>query len=185
GPGAARRAIASDGIDALMTGVEPCFAPIEQIVEPDIPLHPSADLYALAGVARYWIRGELPASAFGAPGTARREKLPETVQRLRLTWPHLHYSASLLDALDSALSIYPAERPQSVAQMRARLDTAPSTAGRPVSAARTAATELNEVAPSSPAPASQPAAPAGVTQDLDAMAFASDPVPTTTFEVAP
>jgi serine/threonine protein kinase len=178
GPGAAGRAIASDGIDALMTGVEPCFAPIEQIVEPDIPLHPSADLYALAGVARYWICGELPAPAFGAPGTARREKLPETVQRLRLTWPHLHYSASLLDALDSALSIYPAERPQSVAQMRARLDTAPSsTAGRPVSAASTAAAELDGAAPSSPAPASQPAAQAGVTQDLGAMSFASDPVP--------
>src|SRR4030095_527327 len=159
GPGAAGRAIASDGIDALMTGVEPCFAPIEQIVEPDIPLPPSADLYALAGVARYWICGELPASVFGAPSTARREKLPDTVQRLRLTWPHLHYSASLLDALDRAVAIYPAERPQSVAQMRARLDLTPWTAGRPVSAAWTRAAELNEAAPSSPAPAS-PSSPA-------------------------
>ena len=50
-PGAASRAIASDQIDALMTSVEPCFAPIEQIVDPDIPLQPSVDLYALAGVA--------------------------------------------------------------------------------------------------------------------------------------
>ena len=185
GPGAAGRAIASDRIDALMTSVEPCFAPIEQIVEPDIPLHPSVDLYALAGVARYWMSGELPAPAFGAPSTARREKLADTVQRLCLTWPHLHYSASLLDALDSALSIYPAERPQSVAQMRARLDTAPSTAGGPVSAAWTAAPVLNEAAPSSPAPAPQPAAPARVAQDLDAvMAFAPDPDPLATSDVA-
>ena len=68
GPGAAGRAIAGDRIDALMTSVEPCFAPIEQIVESaDIPLHPSVDLYALAGVARYWMSGQLPAPAFGAP----------------------------------------------------------------------------------------------------------------------
>ncbi len=119
-PVSAERAIASDEIDALMTSGEPCFAPIEQIVEADIPLHPSIDLYALAGVARYWMSGQLPAPAFGAPSSARRETLADTVQRLRLTWPRLHYSASLLAALDSALSIYPAERPQSVAQMRAR-----------------------------------------------------------------
>ncbi len=60
GPGAAGRAIASDRIDALTTSAEPCFAPIEQIVEADIPLRPSVDLYALAGVARYWISGQLP-----------------------------------------------------------------------------------------------------------------------------
>ena len=106
--------------------------------------------------------GQLPAPAFGAPSTARRETLADTVQRLCLTWPRLHYSASLLDALDSALSIYPAERPQSVAQMRARLDTAPPAAGGPVSAAWTAAPVLNDAVPSSPAPASQPAPPARV-----------------------
>ena len=132
GPGAAGRAIAGDRIDVLMTSAEPCFAPIEQMVESaDIPLRPSVDLYALAGVARYWISGELPAPVFGAPDSPRREKLEDTVQRLRLTWPRLHYSAALLDALDSALSIYPAERPQSVAQMRARLGTAPAAAGGP------------------------------------------------------
>src|SRR5438552_6421476 len=130
GPGAAGRAIASDRIDALITNLEPSFAPIEQIVEAaEVPLPPSVDLYALAGVARYWISGQLPAPAFGAPGTARRERFADTVQRLRLTWPRLHYSASLLNALESALSIYPAERPQSVAQMRARLRTVPPAAG--------------------------------------------------------
>ncbi|HEV2041578.1 MAG TPA: hypothetical protein VGT81_16335, partial [Casimicrobiaceae bacterium] len=186
GPGAAGRAIASDRIDALMTNVEPCFAPIEQIVESaDIPLHPSVDLYALAGVARYWMSGQLPAPVFGAPGTPRRERLADTVQRLCLTWPRLHYSASLLDALDSALSIYPAERPQGVAQMRARLDTAPPAAGGPVSAAWTAAPVLNDAVPSSPAPAPQPAPPARVAQDLDAvMAFAPDPDPLATSGVA-
>src|SRR4030095_11471591 len=171
GPGAAGRAIATDRIDALMTSVEPCFAPIEQIVEPDTPLHPSVDLYALAGVARYWMSGQLPAPAFHAPSNARRETLADTVQRLRLNWPRLHYSASLLDALDSALSIYPAERPQSVEQMRARLDTARPAAGVFVDPAWTVAPVLSDAAPSSPPPAPEPAPP----QALDpAIAFAPD-----------
>ena len=144
GPGAAGRAIAGDRIDGLMTSAEPCFAPIEQMVESaDIPLRPSVDLYALGGVARYWISGQLPGPAFGTPDSPRREKLEDTVQRLRLTWPQLHYSAALLDALDSALSIYPAERPQSVAQMRARLGTAPA-AGGPVRVASTAVPALSD-----------------------------------------
>ena len=186
GPGAAGRAIAGDGIDALMTGAGPCFAPIEQMVESaDIPLRPSVDLYALAGVARYWISGQLPAPAFGAPDSPRREKFADTVQRLRLTWPQLHYSAALLDALDSALSIYPAERPQSVAQMRARLGTAPATAGGAVIAERTADPALVDAVPSSPAPALQPATPAPVAQDLDApVAFSTDPDPLATSGLA-
>jgi serine/threonine protein kinase len=176
GPGAAGRAIASDRIDALMTSAEPSFAPIEQLVEADTPLPPSVDLYALAGVARYWVSGELPPPAFGGPSAARRETLADTVQRLRLTWPRLHYSASLLDALDSALSIYPAGRPQSVAQMRARLGTAPPAARAPVSPARTAAPVPNDARPSSPAPAPQPAPRARVAQNRDA-AMACAPVP--------
>lgn len=169
GPGAAGRAIAGDRIDVLMTSAEPCFAPIEQMVESaDIPLRPSVDLYALAGVARYWISGQLPAPAFGAPDSPRREKLEDTVQRLRLTWPRLHYSAALLDALDSALSIYPAERPQSVAQMRARIGTAPAAEAGPAAATPSdpvpvspatppSQPALNDAVPLSPAPAPQPA----------------------------
>jgi non-specific serine/threonine protein kinase len=186
GPGAAGRAIAGDGIDALMTGAGPCFAPIEQMVESaDIPLRPSVDLYALAGVARYWISGQLPAPAFGAPDSPRREKLEDTVQRLRLTWPQLRYSAALLDALDSALSIYPAERPQSVAQMRARLGTAPAAAGDSAIAAPTAPSALNDAIPSSPAPAPQPAPPDRVTDDFDVvMSVVPDPDPLATSGLA-
>ncbi|HEY2865057.1 MAG TPA: hypothetical protein VGK37_15655 [Casimicrobiaceae bacterium] len=183
GPGAAGRAIAGDRIDALMTGGEPSYAPIEQMVESaDLPLRASGDLYALANVARYWISGDLPAPVFGAPRTPRRERLADTVQRLRLTWPRLQYSAALLDALDSALSIYPAERPQSVAQMRARLGTTPAAAGGPMGAARTAVPALNDAVandavpndavpndavPSAPATALEPAPPDRVTQDFD------------------
>jgi non-specific serine/threonine protein kinase len=155
-PGAAGRAIASDRIDALITSQEPSFAPVEQILElADTPLHPSVDLYALAGVARYWISGQLPGPAFGTRDTSR-EPLAQTIQRLRLTWPQLHYSASLLDALESALSIYPAERPQSVAQMRARLDPGHPVGGNPISPS-TAAFALNDAVPLSPAPAARAA----------------------------
>jgi serine/threonine protein kinase len=175
-PGAADRAIAGDRIDALITSSEPSFAPIEQIVESaDVPLPLSVDLYALAGVARYWITGQLPAPACGAPGTARRERLADTARRLSLTWPRLHYSESLLNALESALSIYPAERPQSVAEMRARLDAARPPAAGPVSGARTPAPTLHDGVPSSPA------APTRAAQDVDAaVAFAPGPGPIAT-----
>ena len=209
GPGAAGRAIAGDRIDTLMTSEEPCFAPIEQMVESaDIALRPSVDLYALAGVARYWISGQLPAPAFGAPDSPRRERLADTVQRLRLTWPRLRYSAALLDALDGALSIYPAERPQDVAQMRARLGIAPATAGGRVNATSTSASALsdrvppspatvaesalNDVVPASPEPLSQPAptvpqttSPDRVTQDLGVVtSSAPDPAPLATSGLA-
>ncbi len=179
-PGAAGRAIADDRIDALITTPEPSFAPVEQIVEPmDTPLHPSVDLYALAGVARYWISGQLPEPVFAPHDTAHREPFAEMAQRLCLTWPRLHYSASLVGALETALSIYPAERPQSVAQMRARLGTAPPVAGDVVgpSIADPASNDAVPSSPEPPAPATQePPAPA--TQDLDAvMAVAPGPDP--------
>ena len=183
GPGAAGRTIVSDPIDALKTSGEPCFAPIEQLVEADTPLQPSFDLYALAGVARYWMSGELPAPAFGTSSTAQHETVADMVQRLRLTWPQLHYSASLLDALDNALSIYPAQRPQSVAQMRARLGTAPPAAIGPVSAESLAAPVPDDEVPDSPEAVPEPAPEepppsALAAEELDAVtAFAPEPEP--------
>ena len=87
------------------------------------------------------------------------------MQNLRLTWPQLQYSAALLDALDSALSIYPAERPQSVAEMRARLDAAAPVASRYIIAAEHPSPVLeNEAASESAATHSEP--PLYVEQDL-------------------
>jgi serine/threonine protein kinase len=179
-PGAAGRVIASDRIDALMTSEEPSFAPVEQMIESaDTPLPPSVDLYALAGVARYWISGQLPEPAFGRHETGRRESLGDTVRRLCLTWPRLHYSASLLDALESALSIYPAERPQSVAEMRARLDIAPPVAGGALSPPSTTAPVSNDSVPS-PLPT-----PSREVQEPDAAAaLAADSGPSATAGVA-
>ena len=100
GPSAAARAIADDGANASVAEAESGFAPIEQIVEPDVEPPYSADLYALAGVARYWMSGQLPAPALRGADAARPESVASITQRLAATWPHLHYGASLLDALD-------------------------------------------------------------------------------------
>jgi serine/threonine protein kinase len=175
GPGASGRAIADDGIEAVMASTRPCFAPIEQIVEAGARLDPTVDLYALAGVARYWMSGELPPPIFGAPGAARRETVARTVQRLQLAWPRSCYSASLIDALDNALSIYPAQRPRSVAEMRARLDAAPAVAGRSVSPGPITEGGFEHAAPSSPA-SSQPAPATHTLQDRDVVSpSAPDP----------
>jgi serine/threonine protein kinase len=180
GPGGAGRAIARDGIDPLLTSAEPCFAPIEQIVEADRPLRPSVDLYALAGVARYWMSGQLPLPALGAPGTARRETLAETIQRLRLSWPGLPYSASLLDALDRALSIYPAERPQSAAEMRVLLEAGPAGEESAASVPSTVGAVLHDALASAPAQTPEPA-PAAVPPEVEpALASLPDPDAATT-----
>jgi non-specific serine/threonine protein kinase len=77
------------------------------------------------------------------------------------------------------LSIYPAERPQSVAEMRARLDIAPPVAGGLVTPRWTAASDLND-SPPSPLPT-----PAHEAQDHDAAAaFAADSGPLATAGVA-
>ncbi len=155
GPGGATgRGSAAERIALLMTSEAPCFAPIEQIApSADMPLGPSADLYALAGVLRYCITGELPPPALGLPGVAHREPLRDVAQRLRKRWPHLQYSAALLDTLEAARSARPDARPQSVAQFRAWLD-----AGPPGSQA-TPGPVAGKALPAAPGPGHDPAPP--------------------------
>lgn len=122
GPNKAAQALASDRVAALMTSVEPSFAPIEQVAPTaDLPLGPTADYYALAGVLRYCLSGQLPPAAFG--GQPPRESMRDLARRIRQSWPRLQYGDALLDTLEAALSHRPQERPQSVAQFRAWLNT--------------------------------------------------------------
>jgi serine/threonine protein kinase len=172
-PGSAGRVLAGDPIVALMSSTAPCFAPIEQLVESaDMPLGPSVDLYALAGVVRYWITGQLPPPAFSAPGTARHETFWDVVQRLGSQWPQLNYHPALLDALDGAASIYPARRPQSVAEMRLRMEAVPAPRGRlqeravppaPTAAVRTAASPGLVTPPTTAVPQGTRASPTETT----------------------
>jgi serine/threonine protein kinase len=122
---AARRAIVGDEARALMTLLAPSFAPLEQTAPaPDRPQGPWTDLYALCGVVKYCISGELPppASLHRKPA---REPMAQLVQRLLEQFPHMHYSASFLAAIDAGLAPRLENRPQSVAGLRHLLDKHP------------------------------------------------------------
>lgn len=126
GPNKALQAVAGERIAALVTSMEPSFAPIEQIAPTaDLPLGLTADYYALAGVIRYCISGQLPPPALGGAGLPPRESMRELARRVRYAWPKLHYGEALLDTLEAALSHLPQQRPQSIAQFRAWLNTGP------------------------------------------------------------
>lgn len=132
GPNRALAAIASDRVVSLITTVEPSFAPIEQIAPTaDVPLGPTADYFALAGVIRYCISGQLPPSALAGAGVPPRESMRDLARRVRQSWPRLHYGEALLDTLEAALSQRPADRPQSVAQFRAWLNVGPEGVSAP------------------------------------------------------
>jgi hypothetical protein len=172
GPGKAAQAIASERVASLMTSVEPSFAPVEQLAPTaDLPLGPTADYYALAGVMRYCISGQLPPPALAGDGVPR-ESMRDLARRVRQSWPRLHYGEVLLDTLEAALSHRPEDRPQSVAQFRAWLNTGPENAGpqrvapppRPTAAAPPITIDPIDMlgaAPATPPPAasSRPGAP--------------------------
>lgn len=152
GPGKAALAIASERVASLMTSVEPSFAPVEQVAPTaDLPLGPTADYYALAGVIRYCISGQLPPPALAGDGLPR-ESMRDLARRVRQSWPKLHYGEALLDTLEAALSHRPLDRPQSGAQFRAWLNTGPE---RPASAHAGA----EQPAPQRRAPVRAPASP--------------------------
>jgi len=116
GPAAAHRALAGDSAQAA---IDHGFAPVEQTApSPAARQGPWTDFYALAQVARYCITGMMP--PLTGPSTV--EPLAVTVQRLFFDLPSVRYSDTLLHTLDAALSPGIAERPQSVAHFRARLD---------------------------------------------------------------
>ena len=119
GPAAAQRALAGD---AAQAAIDPGFAPVEQTApSAAVPQGPWTDFYALAAVARYCITGMMPPLL--QPATV--EPLAATVQRLFFDVPSVHYSDTLLRTLDAALSPGVAERPQSVAHFRERLEGVP------------------------------------------------------------
>jgi hypothetical protein len=118
--GAARRRVAAAAADAdaaCTVIVKPGYSPIEQYGEQTLAAQgPWTDLYALAGVIYHCITGRAP-----APATARA--LDDLQPRLADVAAG-GYSRSLLGAVDAALAVRPAERPQSVAEFRALLAAA-------------------------------------------------------------
>lgn len=124
--GAARN-IVGDSSEQVTAILKPGFAPIEQYAEAtDLRQGPWTDLYALGAVVRNCITNRPP-----IPSTVRAvdDRLPSLaleVRSLAASFPGLSYSPSFLAAVDWALALRPADRPQSVAQFRQALSLAGS-----------------------------------------------------------
>ena len=111
--GAARRVI-GDMTHALTVVLKPGYAPIEQYGDVATMAQGAwTDLYALASVVYFAITGRTPTSSVERLMDDRVEPLA-AVARGR-------YSDELLRAVDAALAVRPADRPQSVAAFRALL----------------------------------------------------------------
>jgi serine/threonine protein kinase len=118
----AARSILGDGSQQLTAILKPGFAPIEQYAEAtDLRQGPWTDLYALGAVVRNCITARPP-----IPSTVRAvgDRLPSLaleVRTLAASFPGLSYSPGFLAAIDWALALRPADRPQSVAEFRQAL----------------------------------------------------------------
>lgn len=112
--GAARRVI-GDRSQTLTAILKPAYAPIEQYAEVSVSRQgPWTDLYALGATLHYLLTGEPP-----PPATART--LHDDLRPLASRGlPGC--SATLCAAVDWMLATRPADRPQSVAALRAVLD---------------------------------------------------------------
>ena len=111
--GAARRVI-TDRTQTLTAILKPGYAPIEQYGEsPALKQGPWTDLYALAGVFHFAITGAAPTPAVTRTITDPLVPLSKSAAG--------RYSPKFLRALDQALAVNPASRPQSVEEFRALL----------------------------------------------------------------
>ena len=139
--GAARHVI-SDMTQALTVILKPGYAPIEQYAEvPDMKQGAWTDLYALAAVVYFAITGKTPAPSVGR---MMSDTMPPLARQAAG-----RYSDAFLRAIDSALAVKPAERPQTVAEFRSQL-------GLPEQAATTLPADLStsSMAPAKTAQAS-------------------------------
>ena len=115
--GAARRVI-GDMTQALTVVLKPGFAPIEQYGDAATMSQGAwTDLYALASVVYFAITGRPPMSAVDRLMDDRLEPLSHRVAG--------RYSRALLATVDTALSVRPQDRPQSVAAFRTMLSATP------------------------------------------------------------
>jgi serine/threonine protein kinase len=116
--GAARRVI-GDMTQALTVILKPGYAPVEQYAEiPGMKQGPWTDVYALAGVAYYALRGRTPPPSVGRLVTDSYEPLSGGILAAR-------YSERFLAAIDHALVVRPEGRTRSVAELKAEIGLAP------------------------------------------------------------
>jgi serine/threonine protein kinase len=111
--GAARREI-GDRVRATTVMLKSGYAPIEQYAhDPDCPVGPWSDVYALAAVLHHAALGESP-----PPSPLR--VMRDTRVPLAARAPE-GMSADFAEAIDVAMAVRPEERPQSATAFRARL----------------------------------------------------------------
>ncbi|WP_341317029.1 protein kinase [Paraburkholderia sp. IMGN_8] len=124
--GAARRVI-GDMTQALTVILKPGYAPIEQYAEvPTLRQGAWSDQYALAAVVYFAIVGKTPPPSVGRMVSDNYQPLGKLAAG--------RYSERFLRAIDRALAVMPADRPQTVQQFAAELgialDGPPQHAGR-------------------------------------------------------
>ena len=139
--GAARHIIVDRTQDVTVI-LKPGYAPIEQYADDSVLRQgPWTDVYALAAVAYFCMAGKAPPAS-----VARTVK--DSLLRLASIVDH-GFSRPFLDAIERALAIAPADRPQTVAEFRALLQ-APvyaDTATQPDDPATAPATDVARSAP--------------------------------------
>jgi len=156
--GAARRVI-GDMTHALTVVLKPGFAPIEQYGESSAMTQGAwTDLYALASVVYTAVTGHAPVSSVERLMDDRLRPLSEVAAG--------RYSEPFLTAIDAALALRPADRPQTVAAFRALLDGREAQVEPSVGFASTFAAPFDSALPEPtvppaprPAPAARAAAP--------------------------
>ena len=111
--GAARRVIGNK-VQALTVILKPGYAPVEQYGEmPGVKQGPWTDVYALGAVLYAAISGRPP-----VPSVTRL--VTDAMPPLRVVAPD-GYAADFIAVIDRCLGVRPAERPQSIAELRALL----------------------------------------------------------------
>jgi hypothetical protein len=114
--GAARRVI-GDMTQALTVILKPGYAPIEQYAEvPSLRQGPWTDHYALAAVVYFAITGKTPPPSVGRMVSDSYQPLAKLAAG--------RYSERFLKAIDHALAVAPASRPQTDRQFAAELGIA-------------------------------------------------------------
>ncbi|MCS3392442.1 protein kinase [Burkholderia thailandensis] len=134
--GAARKRI-GDLVDDSAMMIKPGYAPIEQYTDdPAFGQGPWTDLYALGAVLHAMVTGELPPAA--VVRSIQDTYRPLATRELSAREP---YSPAFLAAIDHALRLKIADRPESVAEFAAELglrelDRAPYAAPMPAGSAQ-------------------------------------------------